>query len=163
VTGESESLRVYLHFREVFGSSERRVGVDARRREAKAAISSAPFGKDRDPAGLGAVLASVTRSYGWTSQLSKAELLGSWREIVGDETADRSEPVSLEEGLLVVSCSSTAWATELRRMRTDIVTRIAVRFPDAGVESVRFDGPGVPSWKRGPRSIPGRGPRDTYG
>ena len=33
----------------------------------------------------------------------------------------------------------------------------------AGIETVRFIGPDTPSWKRGPRAIPGRGPRDTYG
>ncbi|MDP4886606.1 MAG: DUF721 domain-containing protein, partial [Aquiluna sp.] len=27
----------------------------------------------------------------------------------------------------------------------------------------RFIGPSAPSWKKGPRSVPGRGPRDTYG
>ena len=37
------------------------------------------------------------------------------------------------------------------------------RFPDADIVSIRFQGPDAPSWKRGPRSIPGRGPRDTYG
>ena len=44
-----------------------------------------------------------------------------------------------------------------------IVTEIARRFPEAKVENVRFIGPDVPSWKWGPRAVPGRGPRDTYG
>ena len=44
-----------------------------------------------------------------------------------------------------------------------IVTEIVRRFPDAGVQTVRFVGPDVPSWKWGPRAVPGRGPRDTYG
>ena len=35
--------------------------------------------------------------------------------------------------------------------------------PEAGVDGIRFIGPDVPSWKWGPRTIPGRGPRDTYG
>ena len=65
--------------------------------------------------------------------------------------------------MLAVRCDSTAWATQLRLMRTQITTEIANRFPDAGIQSVRFDGPNAPTWKRGPRSIPGRGPRDTYG
>jgi predicted nucleic acid-binding Zn ribbon protein len=72
-------------------------------------------------------------------------------------------PVGIEDGVLAVRCDSTAWATQLRLMRTKVTTEIALKFPDAGIESVRFDGPNAPSWKRGPRSIPGRGPRDTYG
>ena len=31
------------------------------------------------------------------------------------------------------------------------------------VSEIRFVGPTAPSWKKGPRSVPGRGPRDTYG
>ena len=45
----------------------------------------------------------------------------------------------------------------------DLAHAVHLRFPDAGIESVRFEGPNAPSWKRGPRTIPGRGPRDTYG
>jgi len=48
-------------------------------------------------------------------------------------------------------------------MRAHILTEITRRFPEAGVETIRFIGPDVPSWKWGPRAIPGRGPRDTYG
>jgi len=48
-------------------------------------------------------------------------------------------------------------------MGPTITTKIAARFPAAGIESVKFLGPDTPSWKRGPRAIPGRGPRDTYG
>ena len=100
---------------------------------------------------------------GWNSSLAKADLLASWSELAGAETALHSEPVGIEDGVLTVRCDSTAWATQLRLMRGQITTSIAQRFPDAGIESVKFDGPNAPSWKRGTRSIPGRGPRDTYG
>jgi predicted nucleic acid-binding Zn ribbon protein len=65
--------------------------------------------------------------------------------------------------VLVVRCESTAWATQLRMMRSELLVRIGERFPGADIQSIRFQGPDAPSWKRGPRSIPGRGPRDTYG
>jgi predicted nucleic acid-binding Zn ribbon protein len=48
-------------------------------------------------------------------------------------------------------------------MRTEIMTHITTRFPEAGISNIRFLGPDVPSWKRGPRSVQGRGVRDTYG
>ena len=48
-------------------------------------------------------------------------------------------------------------------MRAQILSEIVRRYPEAGVDAVRFIGPDVPSWKWGPRTIPGRGPRDTYG
>ena len=104
-----------------------------------------------------------TVSYTHLDVYKRQELIASWSEIVGDETSAHSEPIGVEDGVLTVRCDSTAWATQLRLMRTQVTTTIAVRFPAAGIQSVRFEGPNAPSWKRGPRSIPGRGPRDTYG
>jgi len=156
---EPEHVAVYLRFRRVFGGAR---GGTTRKRE-KREGTSVPFSAGRDPHGLGDVIDGLAASMGWTSPLARSELIASWSEIVGEETAAHSEPVAIEEGVLTVRCDSTAWATQLRLMRSQVTTTIAVRFPDAGIQSVRFEGPNAPSWKRGPRSIPGRGPRDTYG
>ena len=159
---ESEPVSVYLRFRRVFGDVSSR-SADARKRAKKEPGSTIPFGSGRDPEGLGAVMDAVTSKLGWSSPLARSELLASWLEIAGVDTAEHSTPVGIEEGVLTVKCDSTAWATQLRLMRVQIMNRIISRYPDAGIESIRFEGPGAPSWKRGPRSIPGRGPRDTYG
>lgn len=159
---ESESVSVYLRFRRVFGDGSSR-SSDARKRAKREPGSTIPFGGGRDPEGLGAIMDSLTTRLGWSSPLARSELLASWIEIAGTETAEHSAPVGIEEGVLTVRCDSTAWATQLRLMRVQIMNRIVSRYPDAGIDSVRFEGPGAPSWKRGPRSIPGRGPRDTYG
>jgi predicted nucleic acid-binding Zn ribbon protein len=160
--GESEPISVYLRFRRVFGDGSSR-SADARKRAKKDPSSTIPFGGGRDPEGLGAVMDSLTSKLGWSSPLARSELLASWLEIAGIDTAAHSAPVGIEDGVLTVKCDSTAWATQLRLMRVQIMGRIVSRYPDAGINSVRFEGPGAPSWKRGPRSIPGRGPRDTYG
>ncbi len=159
---ESEPVSVYLRFRRVFGDGSSR-SSDARKRAKKEPGSTIPFGGGRDPEGLGSVMDSLTSKLGWSSPLARSELLASWLEIAGADTAEHSSPVGIEEGVLTVKCDSTAWATQLRLMRVQIMSRIVSRYPDAGIDSVRFEGPGAPSWKRGPRSIPGRGPRDTYG
>lgn len=161
-TESDEHLTVYLHFREVFGSIDGR-SATARKRKTVKEGTSVPFAAGRDPHGLGDVIDGLASRMGWTSPLARSELLESWPTIVGDETAEHAVPVGIEEGVLTVRCDSTAWATQLRLMRGQVTTTIATRFPDAGIESVRFEGPNAPSWKRGPRSIPGRGPRDTYG
>jgi predicted nucleic acid-binding Zn ribbon protein len=109
------------------------------------------------------VLEHLTSTMGWDSPLARAELLAGWPAIVGTDTAAHASPIGIEDGLLTVRCDSTAWATQLRVMGSRITTEIATRFPAAGIESVKFLGPDTPSWKRGPRAIPGRGPRDTYG
>lgn len=157
-----EHIAVFERFRRVFGNRAS-LSADARKRSSREPGTTAPFGAGRDPHGLAEVMDALTEKLGWNSPLAQSELISSWAELVGEETAVHSAPVGIEAGVLTVSCDSTAWATQLRLMRAHIVTRIAQRFPEAGIDSVRFDGPGVPSWKRGPRSIQGRGPRDTYG
>lgn len=159
---ESEPRAVYLRFRRLFGNGASRSG-DARKRAKHDPGSSAPFGQGRDPHGLGDVMDALTAKLGWNSPLAKSELLASWETIVGAETAEHSQPASIDDGVLTVRCDSTAWATQLRLMRVQIMNLVAARYPDAGIASLRFEGPGAPSWKRGPRSVPGRGPRDTYG
>lgn len=158
-----EHIGVYQRIRSVFGDPALRSGDARRRKRAARDETSVPYGVGRDPRGIGDVLQNLTSEMGWNSPIAKAELLTEWPEIVGAETAAHATPLTIEDGVLTVRCDSTAWATQLRRMNAAITTKIATRFADAGIASVKFLGPDAPSWKRGPRAIPGRGPRDTYG
>jgi predicted nucleic acid-binding Zn ribbon protein len=156
----SEASRVYLRFKEIFTGTRSR---PQRSRRARDDDESVPFGHGRDPKGLGDVVGALTADLGWDSPLAQSELMSRWTELAGEETAKHSSPVGIEKGVLTVQCESTAWATQLRLMRTEIMTHITTRFPEAGISNIRFLGPDVPSWKRGPRSVQGRGVRDTYG
>ena len=63
----------------------------------------------------------------------------------------------------MIRASSTAWATNLRLLLGTLRARIAeVAGPELVTEIVIL-APAGPSWKHGIRSVPGRGPRDTYG
>lgn len=157
-----EHIQVYLRMRRIFGDGSVR-HRDTRRRAKKDPTSSVPYGAGRDPRGLGDVMDSLTSQLGWTSTLAQSDIISAWASIVGQETAEHAEPVGIEDKTLTVRCDSTAWATQLRLMRPQILGKIATEFAEANIESVRFLGPDTPSWKHGPRSIPGRGPRDTYG
>ncbi len=153
----AEHVSVFRRFRQRFGGRlSRRSGDDTIR-------GSEPFDPGRDPGSIGAAVAALARDHGWSEELARSELFIGWAEAVGVSVAEHTAPVDLAEGVLVVQCDSTAWATQLGLMRSSIVTALAERFPDAGVAGLRLLGPDVPSFKRGPRSVPGRGPRDTYG
>lgn len=157
---ETEATRVYLHAKEVFGGRTARPRRRGRRGDDP---SSVPFGSGRDPKGLGDVVNALTSKLGWDPALAQSELIVRWEKLAGPETAEHSEPLGIENGVLIVRCDSTAWATQLRLMRNEILKQISVGYADAGVTSIRFLGPNVPSFKRGPRSVQGRGVRDTYG
>jgi predicted nucleic acid-binding Zn ribbon protein len=141
------------------------LSADARKRRTRRSTDGAsePFGAGRDPRGLGAVVGELTTDLGWTPFLTESDLLSSWPEVVGPDVAARTTPQGLTDGTLLVLCESTAWATQLRLLSPEILTRLLAAFPDARVTSLSFRGPDQPSWKRGLRSVPGRGPRDTFG
>ena len=157
----SEASAVYLRMKELFTGTPSR--SRRTRRDVVDPSASKPFGAGRDPRGLGDVVDALVQQLGWSAPLAKSDLLEGWEELAGEETAKHAIPDQITDGVLVVRCESTAWATQLRMMRSELLVRIGERFPDADIQSIRFQGPDAPSWKRGPRSIPGRGPRDTYG
>ncbi|MFJ6678009.1 DUF721 domain-containing protein [Microbacterium sp. NPDC091382] len=159
LAGIPETVATYLRLRGLEPSAAKK----RRKRRRNDDDENQPFMSGRDPKGVGDLLADLTRQSGWDVQLAKEDLVLKWAEVAGEETARHADPVALSDGVLTVQCDSTAWAKNLHLMRATIVTELIRRFPEAGVESVRFVGPDVPSWKWGPRAVPGRGPRDTYG
>ena len=124
---------------------------------------SQPFTPGRDPNHIASIVNHTAQDLGWTISLSQAELLHDWGELVGDEVAAQTRVTGIREETLFVECSSTAWATQLRLMRGTLLAQISEKYPEAGVQHIRFIQPASPSWKKGPRTVSGRGPRDTYG
>ena len=158
--GQGFAMESYLRAKAVWA------GVRPKRRVGAAGVSNArstPFGGGRDPRSLGAVLAMTAEDMGWSVELEQARLISEWPKLVGEITAPHTTVLELRDGMLIVQCDSTAWATELRRMRAVVMSRILEEYPEAGVEDLRFLAPGAPSWRHGRRVAPGRGPRDTYG
>jgi predicted nucleic acid-binding Zn ribbon protein len=153
----SEGQRVWLRLRAVFGAPR------SRRLQSEPKAGSLPYTNGRDPLRAATVLDGVTDALGWRMPLAQTDLTAAWRSIAGEETSKHAAVEGFVDGVLLVRCDSTAWATQLSLMRTQISERIAKDFPEAGVGAVRFLGPNTPSWNHGPRSVPGRGPRDTYG
>lgn len=154
-----ETVATYLRLRGLEPSAR---AVRKRRRRYES-DENAPFTPGRDPRGMADVLSDMTREAGWDTQLAREDVVRAWSEVAGENTAAHTRPVAFSEGTLTVQADSTAWAKQLQLIRAHILSEIVRRFPDAGVEVIRFIGPDVPSWKWGPRTIPGRGPRDTYG
>lgn len=141
-----------------------RVSRDVKRRQDAAKRSnSQPFERGREPVTAAASLDGMLKQFSWDAELDQAELFASWVKLVGEVNAQNSTPETLEKGLLVIRCKSTAWATQLRLMQEQIMARINEEFPTLKIEGLKFVGPDAPTWKKGKFSVPGRGPRDTYG
>ena len=124
---------------------------------------SGPGPDQRDPQPLGAATSDLARTRGWSAKVAEGAVFGRWRAVVGDQIADHAAPKSLADGVLTITAESTAWATQLRMVQAQLLAKIAAAVGDGVVSTVKIVGPVGPSWRKGPYSVPGRGPRDTYG
>lgn len=124
---------------------------------------SGPGPDVRDPQPLGRLARDLAKKRGWSAHVAEGTVLGHWASVVGHQIADHATPTSLQDGVLSIAAESTAWATQLRMMQGQLLAKIAAAVGNGVVTSLKITGPIAPSWRKGPRHIPGRGPRDTYG
>lgn len=148
-------------------------GLDVARQVARAArrdAAPAPRPRKRsskpskdEPEALGELLKDVMDTQGWTTEVKLHHLLGGWASLVGEVNAAHSRPETFADKVLTVRAESSTWATSLRQIAPQLVARLNEQLGQGSVERVQVIGPHAPSWKKGRRSVPGRGPRDTYG
>lgn len=68
-----------------------------------------------------------------------------------------------QSGVLVLRADSTAWATQIKLLMPTLTQKLDDEVGQGRISEIKVLGPNAPSWKHGLRSVPGRGPRDTYG
>jgi predicted nucleic acid-binding Zn ribbon protein len=125
---------------------------------------SGPRPDDTDPQPIGNVLAGYVGDRGWERPLAEARVFADWYSLVGADVAAHCSPTQLRDGELRIAAESTAWATQLRLLAATLLARLAAELGPDVVGKVVVSGPVGPSWRHGPRAVPGaRGPRDTYG
>ncbi|MBM7771044.1 putative nucleic acid-binding Zn ribbon protein [Actinokineospora baliensis] len=118
---------------------------------------------ERDPQPLGRLASRIAVERGWQGNLANGQVFDRWATLVGAEIAEHAKPVALKDGELTVQADSTAWATQLRLLQRQLLAGIAASVGRDVVTRLKVQGPSAPSWRYGPRHVPGRGPRDTYG
>lgn len=134
-----------------------------RRRIAGAAAYSGPGRDARDPGLIGEEIDRLIADRGWDGELAMGAVMGRWPHVVGPTIAQHVTAVGFTDATLTVQADSTAWATQMRLLTPRILGRLAdVAGPDI-VTGLVVLGPTAPTWSRGRRRVPGRGPRDTYG
>lgn len=157
MTAMDEPRNVYQRLRAKFGGYAPRVDRDIDPDD------SVPFGSGRDPGSFIDAMDTLASSMGWGTDLARAELMEQWPDIVGKDVALHAIPTGADHGVMEIQCDSSAWATQLRLMRSTLLESLSEKFPGASIVELSIKAPGAPSWKHGRRSVPGRGPRDTYG
>ncbi|GAA4351143.1 DUF721 domain-containing protein [Angustibacter luteus] len=133
-----------------------------RKRVAGEARSSAGA-DERDPQSFGTGMERLVADRGWNVDVAVGGVMGRWSRVVGDQVAEHCTPESFNEGVLVVRADSTVWATQVRLLLPTVQRRLAEELGEGVVEQIRVLGPTSPTWRKGARTVRGRGPRDTYG
>lgn len=151
--------------RGLFPISAKTQARDVRDRSGRAPGYSGSRPDPRDPQGIENVLKKVLGNLGWNAGMSAGRVLEEWDDIVGERLATHCRPVSFDEGVLVVSASSSAWAAQLRMLTPQLITAIEERVGSHVISKLTVTGPAAAqrSWKKGRRTVTWRGPRDTYG
>ncbi len=146
-------------------------GTDLAKQIARAARGAAakPAAKRKttkpldEPTAIGELLKEVIDDQGWSRQVNIHQLLARWPALVGPVNAAHSSPESYADTVLTVRAESSTWATSLRTIAPQLVAILNEQLGQGTVTRVVVVGPQAPNWKKGRRSVPGRGPRDTYG
>jgi len=125
--------------------------------------SRAGRGRREDPQPLGAAIEGLLDDQGWRTSAAVGSVFGRWEQIVGEALAAHTRPGGFTDGELLVIADSTAWATQVRLLRAQLIRRLNAELGDGTVTGVKVRGP-LPPQQRGQwRVRDTRGPRDDYG
>jgi hypothetical protein len=120
-------------------------------------------GRREDPQPLGAAIEGLLDDQGWRTSAAVGSVFGRWEQIVGEALAAHTRPGGFTDGELLVIADSTAWATQVRLLRAQLIRRLNAELGPGTVTGVKVRGP-LPPQQRGQwRVRDTRGPRDDYG
>lgn len=142
---------------------EARTGIPVYLQVGFGVSGSGPRPSDNDPQPIAGLLKNLISARRWDRALVGARVISEWETVVGEKVAAHSKAEKYQDGVLSVSTDSTVWAQQLRLLLPQIMNKLDERFGRGIIDKVIVNGPKQRSWKHGPLSVPGRGPRDTYG
>jgi predicted nucleic acid-binding Zn ribbon protein len=124
-------------------------------------IRSGAHPDQRDPQFLTNVLKKFVKDLGWQQSTSVADLMSRWPEIVGEEIATHVsiDVFNADTNELILRTDSTAWATQIRLLSSDLKRRIALEVGDGVVKTLKIYGPTQPKQK-GLWRVPTMGKKD---
>jgi predicted nucleic acid-binding Zn ribbon protein len=84
-------------------------------------------------------LGKVMRALGLNERLTESQILGAWKEVVGDFIASHSCPSRLKEGVLYVQVIQPTVHYELDRVwKPQIVKKLKARFGAKTIRDIKF-------------------------
>lgn len=97
-----------------------------------------PGSGDDEPARVGAPLDRVMKRLGAATAGAEQSVFDRWTELVGEQVASQATPTSLRDGVLTVTVTDPAWATQLRFLEAELVERISAHLGAAEVTRIEI-------------------------
>jgi len=118
----------------------------------------------RDPQTMSSSVRRFIDAQGWDNATAVASLTGRWAEIVGPEIAAHVavESFDPETKQLILRADSPGWATQLRLLSGELVTRLAAELGPDVVRTLQILSPAAPSRKGQWRVRGGGSERDRF-
>lgn len=104
-------------------------------------VRRGPLRSRREPQMFGEAIRSWLAEHGWQEQVAIGGVFGRWNEIVGDFNAQHLQPVSFEQGELVVAADSATMAAQARTMKRELLRRLNEELGHGTVHSIKVQGP----------------------
>jgi len=129
--------------------------LDRLRQHGRAAQAPTPaepaeWSNTRDPKLLAELVQELVQREGWQAQLSVADLVVRWDQIVGAVNAEHCQPVGFDRGVLTIQADSSAWASAIVLNVGAIQDQIDQAVGSGLVNQIKVRGPA------GPPGAPGR-------
>lgn len=85
-----------------------------------------------------AFVAAILRQAGMADGLEEDEVRKAWRDLAGDFIAEHTEPVSVNDGILLLRVTQPAMRFHLDQMKPMLLKRIQERFDKSRIKAIQF-------------------------
>jgi predicted nucleic acid-binding Zn ribbon protein len=79
---------------------------------------------------MGAIFEELAKKNGVFSEIKVRSILLQWESIIGTVLAKKTKPLTLKNGVLVVLCTDSIWAAELKFYTKDILRKLNEQLRD---------------------------------
>ena len=100
--------------------------------------SSADPGSGAGKSPLGDIIKSVIGKMGGKDKVGEEEIVGAWREAVGEAASKHSRPASLKKGSISVNVDGSAWLYELTLKKKEILEKLEEKIKGKKIKEIRF-------------------------
>lgn len=95
-------------------------------------------GDNTGPQPISGILKAALRQYGLDERLQERSPLTAWREIVGNEIAEHSKAVDINEGVLILEADHGAWRQELTLLIPMIINKFNALYGEGTVTEIQW-------------------------